>query len=267
SVYHGFSTSVQRRFNNGFTGNFSYTWSHLIDDSTAEVFSTVLSPRRAQDFQNIRAERADSALDSRHRFVASGIYDLPLFSKSQNRLVKSLLGGFSFAATATFESGKRATPLSGIDSNLNGDAAGDRTIVNVNGVKGTSSLVTPLRNSGGQIVGYLANNPNAEYIQAGLGALATGGRNTLQLPGIQNLDFSVFKNFAITETMKMQFRADFFNAFNNPQYVPGSVNGVNPINTTAVGNVNTVGRRDFNRPERVFSSNPRVIQLALRLNF
>jgi hypothetical protein len=116
-------------------------------------------------------------------------------------------------------------------------------------------------------VGYVANNPNAEYIQAGRGAIATSARNTLPLPGIENLDFSVFKNFAVTETKKIQFRVDCYNAFNHPQYIPGSPNAVIPVATTGVSDVNTVGRASFNKPDEVFSSNPRVIQMALRFNF
>ena len=67
----------------------------------------------------------------------------------------------------------------------------------------------------------------------------------------------------------MQFRVDFFNAFNHPQYIPGSPNAVDPIDTVGVGQVNSIfaGNSDFNRPENVFSSNPRVIQMALRFDF
>ncbi|MEK7831381.1 MAG: hypothetical protein AAB401_09875, partial [Acidobacteriota bacterium] len=97
--------------------------------------------------------------------------------------------------------------------------------------------------------------------------IATSARNTLQLPGIENLDFSIFKNFALTENKKIQFRVDFFNAFNHAQYIPGSPNAVIPIATTGVSDVNTVGRNSFNKPDEVFSSNPRVIQLAFRFNF
>jgi hypothetical protein len=280
SSYHGFSTQLIRRFAGGLQASAAYTWSHLIDDTTAEVFSTVLSPRRVEDFQNLRADRADSALDRRHRFVFSGIYELPFF-KQANRLTSALLGGFNLAGTLSFESGQRATVLSGADSNLNGDTAPDRTILNPNGVRGTASTVTPLlktctsfdvdgsclQTDSQRTVGYLANNPNAQYIQAGRGVVTTAGRNTLSLPGIENFDFSVFKNFKLTEGWKLQFRADFFNAFNHGQYIPGSPNAVIPIATTGVTDINTVGRASFNKPDEVFSSNPRVIQMALRLNF
>jgi len=269
SSYHGASVQLVRRFSQGFQTSAAYTWSHLIDDTTAEVFSTVLSPRRVEDFQNLRAERADSALDRRHRFVVGSIYELPFFRNSENGFVRAVLGGVNFAGTYTFESGQKATVLSGIDANLNGDAAADRAIRNAAGVRNTASTVSALTNSAGRIVGYLADDPGAEYIQTGLGAVSNSARNTLQLPSINNLDFSVFKNFRFGENKRVQLRADFFNAFNHAQYIPGSPNDVAPIDSVAVGQVNTIfaGNSDFNRPQNVFSSNPRVIQMALRFDF
>jgi hypothetical protein len=265
SNYNAFSAQLTRRLSAGLQLTAAYTWSHLIDDTTAEVFSTVLSPRRVQDFQNLTAEKSDSALDRRHRFSASGLYELPWFTKPG--WMHMAFGGFNLAGTLTFESGEQATVLSGIDSNLNGDAAPDRTIINTSGAEGTGSTVTALTNTAGKVVGYLANNPNARYIAAGRGALVTSGRNTLGLPGINNLDFSLFKNFEVKEQMKLQFRVDFYNAFNHAQFIPGSPNAVIPLATTGVSDVNTVGRASFNKPDEVFSSNPRVIQLALRFNF
>jgi hypothetical protein len=270
STYHGASASLTRRFSAGLQMTAAYTWSHLIDDTTAEVFSTVLSPRRVEDFQDLRRERADSALDRRHRFTVGTIYELPFFRHSSNRFLRTALGGFQLAGTYIAESGERATVLSGIDSNLNGDAAPDRTIRNPGGARNTGSTVTALTNTRGQTVGYLADNPGAEYIQAGLGALTNSARNSLQLPGINNFDISLFKNFRFGESnRRIQLRADFFNAFNHPQYIPGSPNDVAPIDTVGVAQVNTIfgGNTDFNRPGNVFSSNPRVIQLALRFDF
>jgi hypothetical protein len=285
STYHGGSAQLTRRLTNGLQFSAAYTYSHLIDDTTAEVFSTVLTPRRVQDFQNLRTEKADSALDRRHRFVLSGLYDLPFFRKSDNSLIRHSLGGWSMAGVLSFESGEKATVLSGIDSNLNGDRAPDRTIINPSGVTGTASTVVPLlstctsfdptsgtcdQSDAQRTVAYLATNPNAQYIQAGNGALANSGRNTLQLPGINNLDISFFKNFHFTESKKIQFRADFFNVFNKAQYTPGSIDSVDPVTTTGVGSVNTINAGTlnlFNQPGQIFSSHPRVIQLALRFEF
>ena len=284
STYHSASAQLVRRFAEGFQMTAAYTYSHLIDDTTAEVNTTVLTPRRVEDFQNIRADRADSALDRRHRFVTSFIYELPFMKNHDNRFVRGIVGGWSFSGTYTAESGEKATVLSGSDSNLNGDAASDRTIRNPNGVRGTGSTVTALCRvaacgtvGAGPIVAYLADNPSAEYIRAGLGAITNAARNSLQLPGINNLDMSIFKNFRMGENRRIQVRADFFNAFNHPQYIPGSTDDVQPVTSLAVGQVNTItaatvslnnpGAATFNRPDRVFLSNPRVIQLALRFDF
>jgi hypothetical protein len=268
SSYHGASAQITKRFSNGFQLTSAYTWSHSIDDTTAEVFSTVLSPRRVQDFQNLRPERADSALDHRQRLVTSWIYEMPWFKKSEG-LKRTLLDGFNIAGTYTYETGERITIRSGTDANLNGDSAGDRAILNPAGTEGVGSTVTALTRTDGQVVGYLANNPSAKYIQAGAGAVSGIGRNTFLLPPINNFDISLFKNFRLGEKKTIQLRADLFNAFNHPQYVPGSVNTVDPVATTGLTTLNQVAplTGDFLNPSKVLSSNPRVIQMALRFNF
>ena len=269
STYHGASAQLTKRFSNGFQMTSAYTWSHLIDDTTAEVFSTVLSPRRVQDFQNLRPERATSGLDHTHRWVTSWIYELPWFNKS-NGLTKTMLGGFNISGTYTYESGEMMTIRSGSDANQNGDSAGDRGILNLGGTEGVGSTVTALRNTAGAIVGYLANNPSAKYIQAGNGAVSNLGRNTYRLPPINNFDISLFKKFSLGESSKsFQIRADFFNALNHPQYVPGSVNTVDPVSTTGLTTLNQIAplTGDFLHPGRVLSSHPRVISLGARFNF
>jgi hypothetical protein len=268
STYHGASAQVTKRLTNGFQMTASYTFSHLIDDTTAEVFSTVLSPRRVEDFQNLRRERADSALDHRHRFVTSSIYELPWF-KNKTGFAGALLGGFSLSGTYTVESGEKITIRSGNDANGNGDSAGDRGILNPNGTEGVGSTVTALTRTDGQTVGYLANNPNAKYIQTGSGAVSNLGRNTFLLPAINNFDFSVFKKFSISESKYIQLRADFFNAFNHPQYVPGSVNTVDAVSTTGLTTLNQIAplTSDFLNTSAVLSSNPRVVSIGARFVF
>lgn len=278
SSYHGGSAQLSKRLSRGLQMTAAYTLSHLIDDTTAEVFSTVLSPRRVEDFQNLRRERADSALDHRHRFVSSWIYEVPLFSKTTG-LTRTLLGGWNLAGTYTYETGERITIRSGNDANLNGDNAGDRAILNPSGTEGVGSSVialcagaldcTTAQITAGAVLAYVASNSNARYIQTGSGAESTIGRNTFLLPAINNVDFSIFKNFRIGESKYFQLRADFFNAFNHPQYVPGSVNSVDPVGTTGLTTLNQVNplTPDFLNPSNVLSSNPRVIQLAARFNF
>jgi hypothetical protein len=77
SIYHGLALQASRQFSNGLQFLGAYTWSHAIDNSTADFFSTVITPRRPQDFQNVNADRSSSALDHRHRFSIAAFYDLP----------------------------------------------------------------------------------------------------------------------------------------------------------------------------------------------
>ncbi len=282
STYHGLATQINKRFSHGLQFVGAYTYSHDIDDATAEVFSTVLSPRRAQDGLNLSADRANSILDHRHRFTLSLVYDEPFF-KNGNAFLRNTVGGWEIAPIYTYQSGQWVTAQSGIDSNLNGDAAGDRTIQNLGGVKGTGSGVIPLCTSAVAVcpatvddassnpvgvVGYLATTPNAEYIEAGFGALATGGRNTLQLKPINDVDMTAIKRFSINERFKVEFRASASNLFNHAQYIGGELNDVQPLGFT--GSERAIlepSSPNFNQPSTVFSSNPRQLTLALKLFF
>ena len=170
---------VNKRLSGHLTFKGAYTWSHLMDDSTMELNFTSLTPRRPQDFQNLRPEWASSALDRRHRLTLTWLYQTPWFEKNQNWWLRNVAGNYQLSGVYTAESPEWVTPQSAVDANMNTDAAGDRVIVNPNGTPGTGSDVTQLKNSAGQVVAYLAVNPNAEFIRAQQGALATSGRNVL----------------------------------------------------------------------------------------
>ncbi len=83
STYHGWANQLTRRFSNGLQFMAAYTFSHNIDDSTAEVFSTYTTPRRPQNIRNLRADRASSALDHRHRLTYQVLYDVPVLQELQ----------------------------------------------------------------------------------------------------------------------------------------------------------------------------------------
>jgi hypothetical protein len=265
SIYHSGSINVQRRFSDGFTMSAAYTYSHTIDNVTNELFTSRINPRRQQDGFDPSQGRGNSALDRPSRFVTAGIYELPFFNKATG-LKKTLLGGFQVSYIYTAESGQPFSALSGVDSNLNFDAAGDRAIRNPNGVRGTGSGVTAIRNSRNQVVGYLANNGNAEYISAGAGVISTAGSNTLRSPGINNWDFTVFKNFKIGETAKVEFRAEFFNAFNHSQYTVGGGTVFGNNNNALSTEYADVRSPNFNN-EKIFASSTRVINLGLKITF
>ena len=267
SIYHGMAAELTRRFSRNLTFKGAYTWSHLMDDSAAEVNSTALSPRRPQDFNNIRQEWASSLLDHRHRFTGSWVYQTSWFQGDKSWVKRNVLGNYQIAGVYTVESPEWVTPQSAADANLNGDAAADRVIINANGTPGLSSDVTALKNTRGDTVAYLANNPNAQFIRAQRGAFATGGRNLIPGRAINNWDFNVSKIVSFRERYRFQVRADFFNGFNHPQYTPGTVNNINSTNRANVTNYLTPGNALFGKFDQVYSSNPRVIQLGAKLTF
>jgi hypothetical protein len=279
SRYHGLALQLNRRFSKGLQMTGAYTWSHLIDNSTAEVFSTVLTPRRPQNARNLAADQSDSALDRRHRVTVSFIYDLPFFRNS-NWFMKNVVGNWELAPIYTYESPEYFTVQSGIDANLNGDAWPDRVLVNPAGASGTGSAVTAVNRAGATVpmgnaatVAYIATNPNARYIQAGLGVFPTAGRNTEPTRPINNIDVTALKRFNLSDRWKVEFAGQIYNLINHPQYVPGFVNDIQPTTHSADASVTSYVRLTqaninaglWNRPQNVFSSTPRNIQLFLKL--
>jgi hypothetical protein len=268
SDYNGLALQGTRQFSNGLQFLAAYTYSHAIDNSTADFFSTVITPRRPQDFQNINADKSSSALDHRHRFSIAAYYDVPYF-KNGNWLRRNALGNWLFAPIYTYQVGEPADVQSGVDANLNGDSAGDRSIFNPKGTPGTGSGVTALKNSAGATVAYLANNPNAQYITAGAGALANSGRNTLGTRPINNLDLTASKRFNLTERVRLEFQTQFLNILNHPQFTPGFTNRVDSIGFTGTAATNYLKPSNaiFNQPDQAFPSNSRILQLALKFSF
>jgi hypothetical protein len=283
SNYNAFIANVTRRFVDGLQLNLSYTYSRTMDDATAEVFSTTLSPRRPQNSQNVAADYSRSALDRTHRISLEAVYDLQLFKHSDSFVKKNIIGNWTIAPIYTYESPEYATALSNLNSNLNGDVSIiDRTIINPNGVKGTPSTVSPQYASNipcpagsdnpsqcpENTVGYVADNPNAYYIQAGLGTLPTGARNTLPTSPINNWDVAAYKRLTFHERYSFEFGAQAYNVFNHAQYTPGKINNINLLsNTSTYINFQTVDNAFFGQPGKVFLNNARTIQLSAKVFF
>ncbi len=129
--------------------------------------------------------------------------------------------------------------------------------------------MTALKNSSGATVGYLANNPNAYYIQAGAGALATDGRNTLGTPPINNWDFAIMKRVNITERQALTFQFQAANIFNHAQYVPGVISDVESYGqaSSTVRGALLTGSPTFNQWSDVFTNHPRQIVLVMKYQF
>lgn len=275
SRYNSLQTQVTRSFSNGLQFQAAWTWSHNMDNSTADVFSTYITPRRPQDFQCFSCDYSDSALDRRHRVTFQVLYDLPFLKHSNSWVQRNVIGNWQVSPFYQFQSPEMATVQSGVDTNGNGDSAGDRTIINKGGVKGTGSDVIPLLNSpsatcpAGCIVAYQAVNPSAYYITAGKFAQANDRRNTLAMPHINDFDFSVLKRFNVTERTSFEFQAQFLNLFNHAQYLPGFVSDVAPQGFTGSNVLSMLepATTTFNQPKAVFTNHPRQMVLVAKFNF
>ena len=274
SKYNGLVLQVTKRYSRNFSYLAAYTWSHLTDDSTANINFTALTPRRPQNFGNLSSEWASSILDRRQRLTITPIFDVRPFSR-RGWALKNLVGNWNLAFTYTYESPEYGTVQSGVDSNLNGDNQTDRAIINPNGIASTGSGVTgydrngnaiPVSVNSNAVVAYVANNPNARYIIAGYGAFANGGRNTLPFDPISNIDASLRKVFSITEQRRFEIGAQFYNLLNHPQFVPGYLNDIAPTQSLNRAFL-TPGNSTFGQYQKYFPSNSRFIQLLARFTF
>jgi hypothetical protein len=273
SSYNGLAVQLTKRFSKNLSYIVAYTWSHLEDDATATNFSTYLTPRRAQDFLDLRADWASSALDRRHRFTFTPVYDLKFFG-NRNWLLKNVVSNWNISGTYTYQSPEYATVQSNVDSNLNGDSAGDRAVLNPSGAAMVGTGVTAY-NAAGQVVdigspttvAYVANNSNARYIVAQVGALASAGRNTFPLKPTDNIDLSLVKRFSLTEHVRVEFGGQFFNLLNHPQFTGGYLSDVAPNGFTTSRNDLIPDNPLFGRFDQFYSSNSRQLQLLARFVF
>ncbi len=283
STYHGGAVDLNRRFAKGLLFRANYTWAKAMDNSTNDLFTSVVNPRRPQNPNNLRDEWSRSTLDIRNKVGMMWTYEFPV-PRLESRFVNSLLQGWQWNGTYLFQSGQPMTIQSGVDSNGNSDSAGDRVILNPNGSGRTGTGVRYVcRNAGGAtsvaasasacggnagVIGYVASNPAARYVQAAAGAVANVGRNTVDSEHFNLWNMALFKNIGVGEGKRLQFRFELFNAFNVGQYTLGFAD-VSPVvlstNATSPSYANVVAANFLN--ERQFDRQGRSFQLGLKLSF
>ena len=269
SMYHGGSINFKQRARHGFTFNANYTYSHTMDNSTNEFFTSLLNPRRAQDTNRLIDDWSSSDLDVRHHFALSAIYDVPKISEG-SRFMKGLLNGYRLNSVYLAQTGQPVTLQSGIDSNGNGDSAGDRASFNRFGTvlagsdvfpvceattgttsgaaigntyigsvgvvanpNNTNACATNTLNANGfdPAIGYTPVDPNAKFVVTGPGAKSNLGRNTWQTPGFGVWNLGVVKRTNFGESTYLELRADAFNVLNHKSY---SLSNQNVFSTSGV---------------------------------
>jgi hypothetical protein len=222
--FNSLQTRLERRFSSGLSFLVSYTWSKTIDQGANISTGGNNSGAFAQDARNLAAERGLADFDVPHRFVASYVWDLPFANKS-NRFVNGAVSGWQLKGILTLQKGQPFTIYDGVDqSNTSGN--NDRPIVIGDwhvadpGVNGWFNACTILSN-GAQSNCQPGQTPAWQIAPAG--TFGNAGRNILRGPGLANFDLGLARQFKATERIALQFRAEFFNLTNHPNfYLPNA---------------------------------------------
>ncbi len=233
SWYHGFQTQVTRRFSQGLSVKASYTLSKSIDSSSTDnLGATVFNPF------NLQQERGRSDWDRRHAFVASWLWSPSM--KFSRPWANVLLGGWTFSGITSLQSGAPLSFLSFSDVQDNGTFGCELAFVNPNGGpvgrnhKNRADMVAQFFNTNAFISPFCSYDQapalgNPQYIEQTdctpsgvkyslLGRPGNAGRGILNGPASANTDLAIIKDFAFKEHYKVQFRAEFFNAFNQTNF-------------------------------------------------
>lgn len=261
STYNAGYVTLNKRLSRGLQFGISYTFSRNLsnnDESLGVAAITNSAPQAPQDTFDIPSEKSLSVFDRTHRFVANYVYEVPSPTfAANNGFLRHLFGGWQISGITTRQSGQPFTVFTGVDTNGNGSAVGDRPNYNPNGTlfldPVTGNFRTFRQDPSNPV--FLAPRvqaaPNAAgpLVFTGNGAIQANslgngnlGRNTFRGPGFYNTNLSVAKNFRWDETKRIIIRADFINAFNQDNYG----NPVSNMNSANFGlNTNNWGNRSI----------------------
>jgi hypothetical protein len=247
--YNGLLVSLRRRFAKGIAYGLSYTWSRNL----ADYVDNLTGGSTPANAYNYAAERSLSPFDVSHRFVGNALWNLPIgkggLILNGNGVASRLIGGWQVNTIVTLETGTPFT-VTAPDVSQTGGSHQSRANCNSNPFAGASS--DPSQIVGGAAPGFFLN-PAAFSIPA-LGMFGNCAPRAFHGPGLENVDLSLFKQFLITERWKVEFRSEFFNAFNHANFT-------NPSSSVAASSIGSFGK--------IFGTvtDPREIQFALKVYF
>jgi hypothetical protein len=235
SSYNSLQVELDKRFSHGVTVTANYTWSRSIDDVS---YQTDLCGINIINPYDISAYRGVSDFNVPHRFVLNYLWQLP---SPKAGLERALFGGWETTAILNWQSGFPLNITSGGDYSYSLPEVGNDQ----------AEVIAPPQYTHGSTSDKLAQwfTTNAFGAPAN-NTFGNAGRNILIGPGTFNIDFAAHKVFPLGERLKLQFRAEFFNFLNHPQFN----NPDTTLSDSTFGQITTA--RD-----------PRIIQGALKLVF
>jgi hypothetical protein len=250
SHYSGLQLQLNRRMTHGLGYTAAYTWSHATDDSNGAFSINNNSPIFVDSLGHVLLgqNKGNSDTDQRHAFVGTVMYELPFgrgkqWGSNWSGMMNNVFGGWQFNNIVSLGTG---TPfditIDGVRPDILGSVS-TGSLKFANGVLGRQWITAP--------AGTLVDPPKnaaGKFIRPG-----TLGRNHFYGPGYGTWDASLFKDFTLTERVKMQFRTEVFNLLNHPQYVNPDSNVRDGANFGVINNT-----REFSE---------RQIQFAFRFTF
>jgi hypothetical protein len=201
--YHSAQFRVNKRFSRGFNALASYTLGKSIDDSSdISLGGCIANP------YDLRSERGRANYDARHVLAVSWLWT-PV--EARGGTIRKILGGWNISGIHTVHSGYPFTVYAGDDYALGADICGG-------GEQHPNLVGNPVRSHSSRADMVAAFfNPGA-YAPPAVGTYGSAGRNIVSGPGFSNSDFALLKDFSLTEAHRFQFRAEFFNAFNQVNF-------------------------------------------------
>ncbi len=239
SYYHSLQAQYERRFTKGLTATGAFTWSKTIDDSCGNLDNC-----NPQLYTNFGIERGLSTQDQSYAMVLSALYELPFgrgkrWGSNVSRWMDYVIGGWQLNGIYSLLGGNPfSITVSGNPSSTRADLVGKVQVHpgNLQDYVDASAFAFPAKNAAGI------------YIAPG-----TSGRDIIRGPGSSNLDFSLFKNFSVTEKVKGQFRFQAYNLTNTPHFA-------NPSDTNlSDGHIGQI--------TGVLTNSWRQVELGLRFTF
>ncbi len=210
SWYEGLQVSVRKRYSHGLVFTLAYTYSKTLMEGYGRNEGDGINSNTYQDKNNRAAEKGRVGFDARQVLVSSFIYDIPTPQALSKGFAGAIFSGWQTNGIITLKTGLPFTVSQG-------------NIINTG-----NAPVRPDRAEDGKLENPTINqwfNPDAfRLVTCGNSALpelchyGNSGQGIVEGPGFKNVDASMFKNFGITEAVKLQFRAEFFNILNTPQF-------------------------------------------------
>ena len=239
SNYNAGTLRVEKRFSQGLSFLTTYTYGKAMSDNPGwRGGGQGLSSAGAQNILNLKAEKGKADLDHTHRFTVASVYELP-FGKNLHGVAKQALAGWATDAIIQLQSGLPMTP----------QFSGDVAQMGTNQALRPDLVCNPNLARGEQTVDRFFNT--SCLVQQTPFRYGTSGRAVITGPGTIGIDLAARKNFAfLSEKLKAQFRAEFFNAVNHTNWNPPG----KQLGNSSLGRITSA--RD-----------PRIVQFGLKLAF